>query len=146
MTNPAEALAKPWVNPFLTSQPAMIARLATCNPKTLQPHVVPVWYDWDGEKLWISAFASTRKVRETVRNGLISVVIDTDAPGRPATGVILEGRAEVIDDPEQVKPWALRIYTRYMGPEGVLAAEPQSWMNDPENRLIVLKPERIYAW
>ena len=39
-------------------------RLATANPRTLQPHVVPVWFWWDGTSLWISAFSSTRKVKE----------------------------------------------------------------------------------
>lgn len=146
MANPAEIFALPWVTPFLTSHPAINARLATCNPKTLQPHVVPVWYEWDGECLWISAFRSTRKVRDVERNTLISVVVDTDAPGQPARGVIFEGRAEVISDPALVVPWATRIYTRYMGPQGVLAPEPQSWIVDPDNRLVVLRPQQVYAW
>ncbi len=146
MANPAEVLAKPWVYEFLTSQPPLIARLATCSPKTLQPHVVPVWYDWDGERLWISAFVSTRKVREALQNPLVSVVMDTDAPGQPARGVILEGRVEIIQDPALVAPWATRIYTRYVGPEGIKGADLQSWIVDPENRILMLKPERAYAW
>ena len=27
----------------------VLARLATANPRSLQPHVVPVWFWWDGE-------------------------------------------------------------------------------------------------
>ena len=38
---------------------AILARLATANPKTCQPHAVPVWFLWDGESAWISAFTST---------------------------------------------------------------------------------------
>lgn len=146
MSDPIKTLSLPWVQPFLTAQPALNARLATCNPHTLQPHVVPVWYDWDGERLWISAFQSTRKLREVMKNPLISVVVDTDAPGQPARGVILEGRAALISDPAQVLPTATRIYTRYLGSQGVLAPDPQSWLKDPENRLIVLAPQRVYAW
>lgn len=41
----------------------VLARLATANSKTCQPHVVPVWFLWDGESIWISAFNSTRKVK-----------------------------------------------------------------------------------
>ena len=146
MSTLAEVLEKTWVNPLLTSQPPVIARLATCNPKTLQPHVVPVWYYWDGECMWISTFASTRKVREILLNPLVSVVVDTDAPGQPAGGVIFEGRVEIVSDPAMVAPWAERIYTRYTGPEGVKAQNIQSWIVDPENRILKLKPERAYAW
>ena len=31
-------------------------------------HVVPVWFGWDGESIYISAFRSTRKVKELIRN------------------------------------------------------------------------------
>ena len=38
------------------------------------------------------------------------------------------------------------IYTRYLGPKGVLAADPQSWIVDPLNLLIKLVPQHISAW
>ena len=41
----------------------VLARLATTDPKTMQPHVVPVWFMWDGASVWISSFVSTRKIR-----------------------------------------------------------------------------------
>ena len=43
------------------SQP-LIARLATADQNN-QPHVVPVWFGWDGEFLWISSFSNTRKIK-----------------------------------------------------------------------------------
>ena len=47
---------------------------------------------------------------------------------------------------EQVKEIASRIYIRYLGPNGIKEAEPQSWLNDPENLLIKLTPERVMSW
>jgi hypothetical protein len=41
---------------------------------------------------------------------------------------------------------ASRIYIRYLGLEGVKEPEPQSWLNDPENLLIKLTPEKIISW
>ena len=63
MTSILEIVRVASVSNFLAD--AHLARLATCNPDTLQPHVVPVWYEWDGEYIWISTFRSTRKVRES---------------------------------------------------------------------------------
>lgn len=139
-----ETLAQPWVVEFLAQ--ARLARMATCDPRTLQPHVVPVWYSWDGKHLWISSFRSTRKIREIEANPRLSVVIDEGDGDAPTRGVILEGSAELVRDPKLVQPGALVIYTRYLGEDGVLDAEPQSWLNDPDNLLIKLKPHKVIVW
>jgi PPOX class probable F420-dependent enzyme len=139
-----EILIQDWVIELL-GQPA-IARIATCNPQTLQPHVVPVWYEWDTESLWISAFRSTRKARDLLRNPRISVLIDDHTPNEPARAVLLEGAVEVIDDPLAVAARAASIYTRYLGEDGVQASDPQSWIVDPENLIFKLTPEKVYAW
>src|SRR3990172_5342242 len=46
----------------LLAQP-VLAQLATVSIKTLQPHVVPVWFYWDYESVWVSSYRSTRKVK-----------------------------------------------------------------------------------
>ncbi len=125
---------------------AVPARLATANPKTLQPHVVPVWFLWDGEFIWISAFSSTRKARDLARNPLCAVLIEPEKAGE-LQAVLFEGPAELIEQPSGlICEMSLRIYTRYMGEEGVKAAEPQSWAVDPENRLVRLTPSHVYTW
>lgn len=109
--------------------------------------MTPVWFQWDGESLWISAFVSTRKVKDIQRNRRIAVLIDLDrVEGQPDRSVLLEGACELIADPAVVAPRSLSIYTHYMGEEGVQAKEPQSWAVDPENRIIRLVPEKVFAW
>lgn len=133
------------IDEFL-SQP-LLARMATANPKTLQPHVVPVWFGWDGTSLWINTFRSTRKVQDLLKNPQISVAVDTTGQSSGLTAVIMEGQAEIIREPrdllEAKTTW---IYTRYLGAEGVLAAEPQSWLKDPEATLIKLTPTWTKSW
>ncbi|OGO31779.1 MAG: hypothetical protein A2136_03695 [Chloroflexi bacterium RBG_16_54_11] len=125
----------------------VLARLATTNPKTLQPHVVPVWFDWDGECVWISSFSSTRKIRELKINPRGAVLIESKQEGNMLQAVLLEGAVELVTEPRQmVREIASRIYTRYLGVEGVKESEPQSWLNDPENLLVKLTPERIMSW
>ena len=126
----------------LLQQP-LLARLATVSPQTLQPHVVPVWFWWDGASLWISAFSSTRKVKDLRQNPKCAVLIEPIQSQATLQAVLFEGTAELITEPrEQVAAVALQIYTRYMGAEGVLAPEPQSWLTDPENTLIKLTGAR----
>ncbi len=143
-TNITRATQQPAVSAFL-NQPH-IARLASCDPASGQPHVVPVWYEWDGEIIWVSSFRSTRKVRELRRNPRFSLVIDTDGRGEPARGVLFEGHAEFIELAEEGKQRGFKIYARYLGEDGAREPEPQSWLNDPEHLLLRLVPEKVHVF
>ena len=124
----------------------LLGHLATASPETLQPHVVPVWYWWDGEAAWISTFRSTRKVRELQKNPNCALVVDVSEDGE-TWGVLLEGRAELVTGPQDIlRRTTATIYARYLGPEGVLDPEPQSWIENPENLLIKLAPAHISVW
>jgi nitroimidazol reductase NimA-like FMN-containing flavoprotein (pyridoxamine 5'-phosphate oxidase superfamily) len=90
---------------------AALARLATTNPKTMQPHVVPVWFMWDGEYVWISSFVSTRKIRELKINPRGAVLIESKQEGGKLQAVLLEGTVELVTQPRQlVSEIASRIY------------------------------------
>lgn len=133
-----------FIDSFLAAP--LIARLGTADASGA-PHVVPVWYGWDGTSIWISSFASTRKIGQLEHNSAVSICIDTSDPNGKAKAVVFEGHAELVKEPRDlVHEKSLWIYTRYLGPEGVLAAEPQSWIVDPLNLLIKLTPERVLTW
>ena len=133
-----------FINAFL-SEP-LIARLATADKKG-QPHVVPVWFAWDGSALWVSAFSSTRKVRDLEENPLISVAIDETRPDGTTLAVILEGRAELLRGPADfLRRQFTWIYARYVGEDRVHEAKYQKWIDDPENTLIKLSPTKVFTW
>jgi general stress protein 26 len=141
-----EPLEKQKMVDELLQQP-VLARLATTNPRTMQPHVVPVWFLWDGNALFISSFTSTRKVKDLKRNPLCAVIIEPVPAASQLQAVLFEGKAELITQPRNfVEEKALSIYTLYMGAEGVKEPEPQSWIYDPENLIIRLTPQKIYTW
>ncbi len=133
------------INTFLDQ--AILARFATAAPDTVQPHVVPVWFLWDGESVWISSFKNTRKVQELRRNARCAMVIDTEGNDLGVSAVLFEGEAELLTEPRDfVQEMATRIYTRYLGQDGVLTHDPQSWIHDPENLIIKLKPGKTHTW
>lgn len=126
----------------------LLAHVGTTNPETLQPHITLVWYRWDGDAIWISGFRSTRKFREIMANPHLAILIEPMQPeGQPIQAILFEGTAEVIFEPrEAVAEQSRLIYLRYLDEEGVLASDPQSWMHDPENMVVRLKPSQIYIW
>ena len=142
-------LTKEQVDAFLVNP--LMARLSTAvpskeDPSFFQPHNVPVWFYWDGQSLYISAFDSTRKVKEVRRNPYIAVLIDVMDALDGATAVLFEGKSELIAEAEVVQEMSRIIYTRYMGEDGVKDPAPQSWIVDPENKIIKLTPKKIYTW
>ncbi|MBN2390237.1 MAG: pyridoxamine 5'-phosphate oxidase family protein [Anaerolineae bacterium] len=140
---PVERKAK--IDAFLAAP--LLARFASASPETLQPHVVPVWYDWDGEIMWISSYESTRKIGELRGNPKCAIIIDVAESVDGVSAVLFEGHVELITEPRDfVRDMSLRIYTRYMGPEGVLAPDPQEWANSPENLIIKVTPGFVKVW
>ncbi len=124
----------------------LLARMATASAATAQPHVVPVWYLWDGQSIWVHGHSSTRKFKELAANPACAIAIDHATSGVDFWAVLLEGQAELITDPAVVVLVAERIYVRYIGVEGLLDPVPQSWIHDVESLLLKLTPERVVAW
>ncbi len=124
----------------------LIARMATADLNN-QPHVVPVWYGWDGKSIWVSSFSNTRKINELHQNPRISIMIDTAEEAGETKAVILEGKAELVVEPRDfLRKHFLWIYQRYLGEEGVKEKQPQEWIEDSHNLLIKLTPEQVYTW
>lgn len=133
-----------FINTFLEAP--RLARMATAD-RQRQPHVVPVWYAWDGESMWISAFADTRKIKDLEENPLISIAIDEVNAKGTTNAVILEGKVELLREPKEfVQKQYLWIYTRYLGEERVLEKTYQDWIKDPLNTLVKLTPQKIFTW
>jgi general stress protein 26 len=126
---------------------AILARFVTAAVDMSKPHVVPVWFLWDGEVVWISSFKNTPKVQALKRNARCVMVIDTEGSDFGVSTVLFEGEAELLTEPRSfVQEIATRIYTRYLGADGVLTRDPQSWIHDPDNLIIKLKPGKTHTW
>ncbi|MFE0100552.1 PPOX class F420-dependent oxidoreductase [Streptomyces sp. NPDC059009] len=77
------------------------------------PHIAPIWFLLDGDDIVFNTGKDTVKGRNLARDGRVALCVDDDAP--PFAFVVLQGRAELIEDLDQVRDWAGRIGARYMG-------------------------------
>ena len=68
-----------------------VCRLATAS-KDARPHVVPVIYALDGEKIIVAIDYGTKKLKNIRENGNIALVVDEFNPNR---AVMVEGECEV---------------------------------------------------
>lgn len=79
------------------------------------PHVAPIWFLLDGDEVVFNTGKETVKGRNIVRDGRIALCVDDDRP--PYSFVVLQGRARVSEDLDEVRRWATRIGSLYMGEE-----------------------------
>ena len=96
------------------SEGTRTAKAATTR-RDRRPHVAPVWSVLDGDDVVFTTGRDTVKGRAIRRDGHISLCVDDESP--PYAFVLIEGRATVSEDLDEMLVWATRIAERYMGAE-----------------------------
>jgi len=69
--------------------------LSTVRPDG-RPHLVPVWFLWDGAAILFFSKPAAQKVRNLRHSPQVMLALDTADEGEDV--VLLEGRAELLDD------------------------------------------------
>ncbi|MEU6026986.1 PPOX class F420-dependent oxidoreductase [Streptomyces tauricus] len=106
-----------------------------------RPHVAPIWFVLDGDDLVFNTGKDTVKGRNLARDGRVALCVDDDRP--PFAFVVVQGRARISEDLDDVRLWAGRIGSRYMGEE---RAEEFAARNGVPGELVVrVRIEKVLA-
>jgi PPOX class probable F420-dependent enzyme len=125
---------------FLHS-PVRTSKVATVR-KDGRPHVVPVWFDLEGETLVFMIEEGSIKGRNLRRDPRVCLCVDDETT--PFAYVQVEGTVVMSADADQVRYWATRIGGRYMGQE---LAETYGKINSYEGvRVVRLTPTNIHGY
>ncbi|MHC0428901.1 PPOX class F420-dependent oxidoreductase [Streptomyces sp. O3] len=79
------------------------------------PHIAPIWFLLEGDHIVFNTGKDTVKGRNLARDGRVALCVDDDRP--PFAFVVVQGRAELVEDLTEVRAAATRIAARYMGAE-----------------------------
>ena len=141
----AAAMSKKEIEEFLSTP--KVARIATIQDG--KPHVVPVWYYYDGTNILVSTTKGARKAKNLQTNPNVSITID-DVEGKledisflNAKAVIVEGIGELKDDINN--SFARKMYERYVGKDALGNPMVQFSVNLPRY-ILVVKPTKIISW
>jgi PPOX class probable F420-dependent enzyme len=77
------------------------------------PHVVPIWFVFDGDDLIFTTWHQSAKGRNLARDPRASLCVDDQTP--PYSFVTLFGTVTLSNDLDALRSWATRIGARYMG-------------------------------
>ncbi len=107
-----------------------------------RPHVVPIWYDLDGDTLVFTTGEGSVKYKSMKRDPRVSLTVDDQTP--PYSYVMIEGTVSFSEDPGELLRWATRIGGRYMGED---QAEAYGKRNSTPGEVIVrIIPSKISAY
>ncbi|HZE77709.1 MAG TPA: pyridoxamine 5'-phosphate oxidase family protein [Nitrososphaeraceae archaeon] len=150
----AAAMSKEEIDEFLSTP--RIARMATIKDDDAegkpQPHIVPVWYYYDGKDIFVSTPKGTRKAKNLQNSPNVSIVIDDVVEGKPEDlshltkekAVIIEGKVVEMRD-DIGSSFARKMYERYVGKNALDNPMVQFSVNLPRY-ILVIKPIKIISW
>ena len=132
-------LAAARVRRFLEEEP--VVWLSTVRPDGT-PHIVPIWFWWDGEAVLVFSKPDARKVRNMRENPAVMLAVGD--PDEDFDVGMLEGRAELLDRPTaEVMPAAhLEKYADRLALIGLGAEEYAATYS----QVIRIVPDHYLGW
>jgi len=93
------------------------ATMATVLPDG-RPHLVAMWYAVVDGEIWFETKAKSQKAVNLRRDPTITVMIEDGQSYDTLRGVSIDGKAEIVDDPENILRVGKSVWERYTGPKG----------------------------
>ena len=120
------------------------ATMATVGP-TGHPHLIAMWYAVIDGEIWFETKAKAQKVVNLRRNDTMSVLIENGLTYDTLKGVELEGRGEIVDDPDLIWKVGVSVWERY---NGEYTDEVKPLVEFMLNKRIVVRTvvDRVRSW
>lgn len=118
----------------------ILARIATVG-KNSAPHIAPMWFVYENGTLIISTGRDAAKIKNIKNNPAVVVSIDTTEGGFQSRGVILRGKAELVE--KDTLEITKKIYKKYLGS---LDNPMANQLLQIPRTVIKLKPQKIFSW
>jgi PPOX class probable F420-dependent enzyme len=111
------------------------------------PHLVTMWYALDGDgRVCFWTYAKSQKVVNLRRDPRLAVLVAVGDRYEELRGVSINGRAEIIDDPAEVRRVGEAVYERYWGP--IVGDEVRDVVARMGAKRVAIRvmPERTVSW
>ena len=125
---------------FLKKQ--KILHLATID-KTGTPHIVPVWYMYSTNKIYIGTNTKTEKAKNIKTSKKVSFCVDVGVNSPSIFGVMGQGTAKLIKDTNTVSRLAKKILLRYFKDLNNKSAQE---ILDDTDCIIEIMPKKYAVW
>jgi PPOX class probable F420-dependent enzyme len=91
------------------------ATMGTIGP-TGMPHLVAMWYAVIDGQIWFETKSRSQKAENLRRDDRLTCLLEDGLTYDTLRGVSLEGRGQIVDDPDAIWKVGLSVWERYTGP------------------------------
>jgi PPOX class probable F420-dependent enzyme len=127
------------IDRLLRSEP--VVWLSTIRPDGV-PHLIPIWFSWDGEAILVATKPHAQKVRNLRANPVVTLAVGK--PDEDFDVGLLEGRAELLDTPSaDVLPRSH--LEKYRAPMTSIGLTPDEFLAT-YTQVIRIVPTRYLPW
>ena len=116
------------------------------------PHLSPMWYVMRDGRVLFRSFTKSQKIVNLTRNPKLSVLVETGEAYSELRGVMIRGRARLVDDPEFVLETYGALAEKYemIGAQRVSldrdALEAAFGAYAAKNTAVIVEPVKISSW
>jgi PPOX class probable F420-dependent enzyme len=114
------------------------------------PHPMPMWFGLDPDgSVRMTTFRASQKVKNLKRDPRVSLLAESGEEYAELMGVVLYGRAQLIDDLEVVKQTLVSVTARFGPPLDAAAREGMAKVMEKtaaKRVCIRVSPERVVSW
>lgn len=108
-------------------------------------HAVAMWYGFLDGKVAFETKAKSQKVQNLRRDRRLTVMVESGDRYEELRGVELVGRAEIIEDPDELWAIGVSVYERYVGPFDDNSRPAVAGMLNKRVG-VRLHPDRVVSW
>ncbi|MBF6214443.1 PPOX class F420-dependent oxidoreductase [Nocardia puris] len=121
-----------------------IATLATLGPQGT-PHLTAMWYALIDGEIWFETKAKSQKAVNLRRDPRVTCMVEAGQTYDQLRGVALEGRAEIVDDPDRLFAVGVSVWERYTGP---YSEEVRPLVENMLHKRVAVRviPTRVRSW
>src|SRR5262245_3753287 len=127
------------IDRLLRSEP--VVWMSTVRPDG-SPHLIPIWFSWDGEAILIASKPAAQKVRNLRENPVVMLALGQ--PDEDFDVGLLEGRAELLDMPSSELLPASHL-AKYRAPMAAIGLTPEEFLAT-YTQVIRITPTRYLPW
>ena len=116
------------------------------------PHVAPMWYVMEGDRVVFRSFTKSQKIVNLTRNPNLTVLVETGDEYSQLRGVMIKGTARLVADPEYV----ISIYGALAAKYPMINDTPMEMDREameaafgrfaPKNTAVVVEPAKVITW
>jgi PPOX class probable F420-dependent enzyme len=127
------------IDRLLRSEP--VVWMSTVRPNGV-PHLIPIWFSWDGEAIIVASKPAAQKVRNIRANPVVMLALGK--PDEDFDVGLLEGRAELLDVPSSEVLPASHL-EKYRAPMAAIGLTPAEFLATYA-QVIRIVPTRYLPW